>query len=516
MQGNSVRNTLVFITLAALVLALTPAFSVAQDAPKWTGAIYVKGKVGLKWQDVSGVSEYNVYRKASTGEYTLLVTSDQARYFDETVTAGEVYSYKIAYVSAGTEVFSDERTVTIPGATTGSFDPPNLSGARVDRNKILLRWDKVPGAIAYNVYRSTTTGAGFEVVGNATSGRYADQEGLERGKTYYYVVTALNEEFDETPFSGESSVQFGTAPNQVAEEEEEQIVLEELNLTHLFTISQAGSNGDMNQPADVFVNSKGDIYVTDALNKRVNCFDNDGGYRFSFGQPTPKGEEADAPDGSFSYPFSIFIDSQDWVYVTDVMNNNIQVFSAEGIFVRRIVVEIEAGMELFRPNGIHVFEDGRIAATDAGNHRFVIMDSEGKVELSRGSRGSEPGQFIFPDELVVTADNTICVVDVMNYRVQEFDLEGNFIRSFGEAGQTVGTFGRPKAITLDETGRLWISDAMANAVQVFTVEGEIKSAISQFEEADIFLATPRGIFIKDGRFYVVNRLPHQVMVFKIG
>jgi len=509
------NHELTIALLLALGLLLTAGLILAADGPSWIGAFYVKGKVGLKWQAMEGVSEYNVFRKAGSGDFEKLTATDKTQHFDEDLNPGETYTYKIVVTGAdGTELVSAEKKVTIPGSV-GEFKAPKWSGLRFDLNKVMLRWDQVPGAIAYNIYRSESPGGEYTVIGNATMQRYADGDNLENGKTYYYVVTALNEEFEETGYSEERNIVFGTPVDEAAEAAPE-IVLEDLPLTYLFDITKAGGNDDMNQPADVFVNSLGDIYVTDALKFRVNCYNNSGKFKFSFGEETPGNMMDNPPEGTFSYPFTLFIDKNDDVYVTDVKNHDIQVFSADGKFKKRITPTFESGMEKLHPNGLVVLDDGRLVVTDGENHRFLILDQNGKVLLAKGSRGSEPGQFIFPDEVVVTDKGTICVVDVINCRIQEFDMEGNFIRAFGQAGQTAGTFGRPKGLALDNKGQVWVSDAMANIVQVFTLDGEVKSAITGFDDKDLFLATPRGVFIKDGRFYVVNRLPNRVLVFQIG
>ena len=299
------------ITICLIIgLFLIAGFVEAADGPKWIGAFPINGRVGLKWQSLDGAAEYTVYRKAGSGEFEKLVTTEKTQHFDTEISGGEVYTYKIAATGAdGAEVFSIEKKVTIPGSKAGDFKAPNWSGIRFDRNKVMLRWDEVPGAMAYNIYRSETSGGGYEVVGNATMQRYADKEGMENGKTYYYVITALNEEFEETPYSEEQEVVFGTSTAQdAAAEEAAQIVLEDIPLEHLFNITKAGGNADMNQPADVFVNSKGNIFITDALNFQVNCYDNNGSHLFSFGERTPADLVDNPPTGTFSYPFTLFID----------------------------------------------------------------------------------------------------------------------------------------------------------------------------------------------------------------
>lgn len=508
-------------TFRFLIIFMIAVFSFtlvqAADGPKWIGAFFVKGKVGLKWKAIDGAEEYKIYRKTSGEEFQLLISLTKTHHFDTEVSPGATYIYKVAAVIEGSEAESTAKTITIPGSS-GEFAPPEWSGLRVDGNKIFLKFDKVPGAMAYNVYRAIASGGEFDLIGNSQSNRFADVDGLIRGETYYYVVTALNEEFEETEYSEEMSIKFGMNAEEIeAVEAENQVVLEDIKLTFLFDITTAGDNDDMNQPADVFVNSKGNIYIADALKQRVNCYDNSGGFLFSFGEKTSSDMADDPPEGSFSYPFTLFIDKQDRVYVSDVQNNDIQVFSEEGTFIKRIRVATNEDQEKFRPNGLHVLDDGRIVTTDAGNHRFMIIDQSGKILFEKGNRGSDEGeQFIFPDGLTVTSKGLICIVDVINSRIQEFDLDGNFIRAFGEPGQSAGTFGRPKAITEGDNGRLWVSDGMGNTVQIFTPEGEVKSAIVTFDNEDLKLISPRGIFVKDGRFYVINRLPHRLMVFKIG
>ncbi|MBI5467297.1 MAG: SMP-30/gluconolactonase/LRE family protein, partial [Candidatus Kerfeldbacteria bacterium] len=400
---------------------------------------------------------------------------------------------------------------------TGAFEPPTWVGLRVDRDKIYANWDAVPGAMAYNVYRSVTPGGPYEVVGNVTTSKFADNKGLEAGKTYYYVLTALNDQFEETEKSAEKAEKFGISATErkAADTTQQNIKLEEIKLTLLFELTDAGSLGPMNQPADVVVNSKGDIYVNDVLNFRVNVYNHDGNYKFSFGRQTPPADKANPPQGSFSLPLSMTIDKQDKVYVGDVDQNDIQIFTADGKFLKRITVAVKEDMKPFRPNGLFVAESGQILTTDGANHRFLVLDPDGKVIRSVGSGGEGPGNFLFVDGILMTPDSIICVVDVMNCRVQEFDFQGKFIRSFGEAGQTVGTFARPKGLAVDAQKRIWVSDGMGNSVQVFTLDGQVKAAFTD-PVKDKAMAGPRGMLIEDGRFYLVNRLLNAVWVFKIG
>lgn len=515
---NGTLKTAITATVFVLVLTSMAASLKAQAGPEWIGAFFVKDKVGLKWQAIEGASKYNILRSEAGEAFKMVASEDKTHYFDVAITPGIVYRYKIvAVMSDGSERTSSEKSVTIPGQVAGAFTPPTWVGLRVDRDKIYANWDNVAGAMAYNIHRSATPGGPYEVVGNVTTSKFADNKGLEAGKTYYYVLTALNDQFEETEKSEERNIKFGIGASEraAADTAQQNIKLDEIKLTLLFELTDAGTLGAMNQPADVAVNSKGDIYVNDVLNYRVNIYGHDGRYKFSFGKQTPPADKANPPEGSFSLPLSMALDKQDRVYVGDVDQNDIQIFTPDGKFLKRITVAVKEDMKPFRPNGLFVTGSGQILATDAANHRFLVLDPDGKVVRSVGSGGEGPGNFLFVDGILMTPDSIICVVDVMNCRVQEFDIQGKFIRSFGEAGQTVGTFARPKALVVDGQKRIWVSDGMGNSVQVFTLNGEVKAAFTD-PVKDKAMAGPRGMFIENDRFYIVNRLLNAVWVFKIG
>lgn len=483
----------------------------AQSTPKWVGAFFVKGKVGLKWQPVAGATEYSVHRMEAGGEYAVIATTDKTNYFDTDFNTGTEYTYKISCKGAdGAEVFSGEKSVSIPASqSTGNFKAPSISGARQQGEQIMLRWSRVPGAIGYNVYRSLTSGGPYTVVGNATSVRHADAEGLENGNIYYYVITALDEQFEETEYSKEFSVQFGAL---ASDSEEEAIELEPLPLTLMFELNADTKGGALQQPVDVEIGSDGSFYVADALNQRVVCFDQQGKAMFEFGEKTRPGMEASAPDATFSLPMSIHIDDAGMIYVGDPVNHEIQVFDAKGNYQKRFTVESPKGTEdryMFRPNGITDWK-GQLLVADAGQSCLFLIDkADGKVikEFAKGDLN-------IPSGVVVTPKHHICVVDVLGNRVQVYDEEGTFLHAIGEMGTGPGQFGRPSHIAVGEDDRLWVTDMSTGAIQVFADETEIQSSFNDYEGGRI--QSPAGIFVKGDIVAVVSRLANTVLVFKIG
>ena len=72
--------------------------------------------------------------------------------------------------------------------------PPAPTGlaATPGKKKISLTWNAAPGANSYNVKRSTTNGGPYSTIATNVSSTSYSNGGLVTGRTYYYVVSAVN------------------------------------------------------------------------------------------------------------------------------------------------------------------------------------------------------------------------------------------------------------------------------------------------------------------------------------
>ncbi len=75
-------------------------------------------------------------------------------------------------------------------------------------HSVTLMWEAppaVPGVsvVGYNVYRSTTSGNQFVKIASRVPGPPYEDRLVVSGRTYFYVVTALDQAGHESRFSGE-------------------------------------------------------------------------------------------------------------------------------------------------------------------------------------------------------------------------------------------------------------------------------------------------------------------------
>ncbi len=73
------------------------------------------------------------------------------------------------------------------------------------------------------------------------------------------------------------------------------------------------------------------------------------------------------------------------------------------------------------PTGIAIDANrGLVYVSDSVSHHISVFTSKGQFVSTFGKRGSEPGEFNYPNGLAVSADGILYVCDTKNNRVQCF------------------------------------------------------------------------------------------------
>jgi DNA-binding beta-propeller fold protein YncE len=197
-------------------------------------------------------------------------------------------------------------------------------------------------------------------------------------------------------------------------------------------------DGQFRQPTDVAWNPQGDIFISDGyINARVAKYDKNGDWVKSFGEPG-------SGPGQLNTPHSIAADAKGNIYVADRGNSRIQVFDGDGKLEREIKINVPvpagartaigptpANPEAVRgtmgpgaPWAICITPGPNqvLYASDAFPGRIYKMDLDGKILGVLGKAGKQLKQFGWIHEIACPSENEIYVGEVLNWRVQKLVL----------------------------------------------------------------------------------------------
>lgn len=179
----------------------------------------------------------------------------------------------------------------------------------------------------------------------------------------------------------------------------------------LLTLGKKGEAGEaqdrFDRPTDVAVTPGGDFYVSDGYgNSRVVKFTKDGKFIKQWGK---KG----TGDGEFDLPHAICLDAKGQVYVGDRENNRVQVFDPDGKF---ITLWKDSGA----PFGLFLENEKRMFVADGRANWVKVLDLQGKTLGRFGEKGNASGQFELPHMLTVDPQGAVYVAEVNGKRVQKF------------------------------------------------------------------------------------------------
>jgi DNA-binding beta-propeller fold protein YncE len=268
---------------------------------------------------------------------------------------------------------------------------------------------------------------------------------------------------------------------------------------------------EADQPSDLAIGPKGNIYLVDGVNNRIIVVDNTGKRKFEFGQ---HGEG----QGEFKYPLGIDISDNGKVFIADTGNHRIQVFNLKGDF--KYLFNVKSGPEEKPSDPVDVLASGLndyLYISDNDNHKIKVYNQKGTFEFEWGRFGEEPGEFRYPGILAQNEYNEVFVVDVLNTRVQKFDPFGNFIAEIGSWGVLPGNLFRPKGVAVDKKNRIFVTDSYMGVIQVFTDLGRFVGVICENNKNKTFV-TPVGIVIDDKakRLLVVEMRANKISVLKLS
>jgi len=148
------------------------------------------------------------------------------------------------------------------------------------------------------------------------------------------------------------------------------------------------------------------------------------------------GEKGEGP-GQFLFPTYLAVDPRGNLYVTDTLNSRVQVFDPDGKYLRSFGQRGTAWGMFDKPKGVAVDGFGNVYVADSGWSNVQIFNQKGQVLLFFGGRGPIPGMLKNPTAVVIDKNNRIYVADYLNHRVEVYQLvntspEDSFLKPVAE------------------------------------------------------------------------------------
>ncbi len=243
------------------------------------------------------------------------------------------------------------------------------------------------------------------------------------------------------------------------------------------------------------------LYVADTAARVVHVFDLD---KRKYEQWMPP-----APD-TFITPVGLARAGDGRLFVADSSTGVVWLFDSTG----RSIGMWGLG-HLIRPCGLSFDEQGqRLFVADAGAHRVAIFGPGGELLATLGSRGTAPGSFNFPTDVVIDHQGRLYVTDALNCRIQQFGPDLAPRLQIGSRGDLPGYFSRPKGIAVDSTDHLYVIDAQFEAVQVYSSAGQLLMAFGREGRGPGEFWLPAGICIDESdRLWIADTYNRRVQVF---
>lgn len=220
-----------------------------------------------------------------------------------------------------------------------------------------------------------------------------------------------------------------------------------------FPIKAGNELEKFNFPRGICFNSRGELIVADQLNFRIQIFNPLGVFIRQFGKL-----EREKKDSTTT------LNSQSGSSSQDHSQNQSQYHSQNSS-----PKTLPDNNLLMEPLAVAVDSDDNIYVSDLRNHKVHIFSSKGIHLRSFGGAGNQPGEFSGPAGIAInprTQDILVC--DQGNNRVQIFNSQGQYLSQLNDSGFLTGVY----SIAIDSSENIYLSHPANRLISVLNPAGE--------------------------------------------
>jgi DNA-binding beta-propeller fold protein YncE len=178
--------------------------------------------------------------------------------------------------------------------------------------------------------------------------------------------------------------------------------------------------------------------------------------------------------GGLIDPAGMAVDNENrFLYVADAGLDQVLVYDADKLtLIRKMGTagkkhSLSEPGQFAAPENVAVDADANLYVADMYNNRIEVFDADGNFIRAWGKSGDRPGYFSRPKGLAIDADGHVWVADGVMDILQCYTAEGQFLMWMGGHGLFPGQFRALAGLYIDKNNRIFTSEQYPGRVQMF-------------------------------------------------
>ncbi len=204
-------------------------------------------------------------------------------------------------------------------------------------------------------------------------------------------------------------------------------------------------------------------------------------------------------------PTDIYVTAENDIYISDGNGQKVVRYTEDG----EMEQIFKSKKHLNHPVAVTVDRRlERIFVADGFFDHVIVFNSEGKPVYRMGRRGNGAGEFRNIRSMI-QGRMALYIIDGMNRRIQVFGLDGTYLSTFAK-----DLFNDGAAITVDDENRFYVIDRLEHNILVFR-KGELLETFGTRGKGPGEFDSPSDIWFSDGFLYVADTNNGRIQVIKV-